>query len=105
MLSEVNNDLFTLCEDAVNEICMPFIERMHVAYDETPEEEWDSKSNEIIEDEIANLSLCEKFTIACYKIELEDDTPESENKVPNHDYLVEWFRFQWDCALEDEYEL
>ena len=63
-----------------------------------------TKSAEIIEEAIAGLSLAQKFTIACYKIELEDDSPGKESKLPDHDYLVDWFHFQWECSLEDEEE-
>ena len=65
---------------------------------------WSTTSAEIIEEAIAGLSLAQKFTIACYKIELEDDSPGKESKLPDHDYLVDWFHFQWECSLEDEEE-
>ncbi len=103
MISEVNNELFTLCEDAVTEIVEPFLDKMRLEYD--PDfDVWDTKSAEIIEEAISGLSLAQKFTIACYKIELEDDSPGNESKLPDHDYLVDWFHFQWECSLEDEEE-
>ena len=37
MISEVNNELFTLCEDAVTEIVEPFLDKMRLEYDpDTP---------------------------------------------------------------------
>ena len=33
MISEVNNELFTLCEDAVTEIVEPFLDKMRLEYD------------------------------------------------------------------------
>ena len=42
MLDEINDELFDICEDAVNEIVSPFLKRMRAAHEGIPEEEWNS---------------------------------------------------------------
>ena len=95
MLSEVNNELFTLCEDAVNEILEPFFDEMRLGGDET----------EIIKKKVAGLSLTQRFTISCFIMEMSEHVDLEENSLPDDEEQIEWLRLQWQCALEDEKEL
>lgn len=93
MISEVSNELFTLCEDAVNEIVTAFIETMRRA---------DSDEETVIEKTVAGLSLPQRFTISSFIMELSEDVADIEdNPLPDDNELKGWFRDQWQCARED----
>ena len=97
MLSEVNNELFTLCEDAVNEIATAFIDTMRQA---------GANEDAVIEKIVAGLSLSQRFAISCFIIELSENASYmEENPLPNDKELKQWFHDQWQCAQEDEAEL
>lgn len=96
MISEVSNNLFTLCEDAVNEIVTAFIDTMR--QDGADEEA-------VIEKTVAGLSLSQRFALSCFIMELNEDIADMEdNPLPDDDELKGWFRDQWHCAIEDESE-
>ena len=101
MLDEINDELFDLCEDAVNEIVSPFLQRMRDAHDGIPENEWDSKENELIEEELKQLTLAQRFTIACYIIDFREDVANGDNPLPDHQEMVDWFHLQWQCDQEN----
>ena len=97
MLSEVDNELFVLCENAVNEIVTAFIDKMRKG---------GADENTLIEKTVAELTTSERFTISCFIIEMCEDVADLEvNCLPDEGELKEWFRDQWRCALADEAEL
>lgn len=97
MISEVNNELFDLCEDAVNEIATAFIDRMR---------QDDANEDDVIEKTVAGLSLSQRFVLSCFIMELSQNVSDmEENPLPNDKELKAWFHDQWECAQEEETEL
>lgn len=97
MISEVSNELFNLCEDAVNEIASAFIDKMRQA---------STNEDDVIDQTVAGLSLSHRFALSCFIMELSQNVSDmEENPLPNDKELKAWFHDQWECAQEEETEL
>lgn len=142
MLSEVNNDLYTLCEDADNEIVGRLIDALNKHFDARPvpalfaENGWHytdflarragecglenigsvyDRAMAFAKEQLAALSLAEKFTLTAYVIEMIEKVPEDydgpspesdvENSMPDEATLAEYVVSYWEeCLLQREYD-
>ena len=94
MISEISNELFNLCEDAVNEISSAFIDKMRQA---------NANEDDAIEKAVAGLSLSQRFALSCFIMELSGNVDDmEENPLPDEKEFKAWFQDQWDCALAEE---
>lgn len=143
MLSEVNNELFTLCEDAANEIVGRIIGALDACFAkmpvpsslvETDQNYTDFLARRIkysclenvgtvqqralafVKTQLGGVSTAERFALAAYVIEMNEQMPEDEdddapeaNQVDNHmptdDELADYIVGFWSDMLYDrEYE-
>ena len=91
MISEVSNELFTMCEDATEEILNPFYESMRQSTNE----------DETIEKMVSGLSFSQRFAISCFIMEMSGHVDLEENVLPNDKELQDWFRNQWECVRQN----